>query len=320
MYAKTEGSRKVVVIGAGSVGATFCYALAQSGLSDEIALVDQNLDLARGQVLDLADGQPFFPPVRIHVGESSDYADANVIVMAAGARQAPGETRLELLRKNASVITDVTRDIAETGSKAILLVVSNPVDVLTYIAARKIGWERGRVLGSGTALDSARFRSLLSRHCHVDAHNIHGYILGEHGDSEFAAWSTTNVAGVQIDRYCPVADKCSDWPAERAKIEQQVRDSAYHIIDYKGTTCFAVGLALVRIVASILRGQRSVFTVSTVLEGEYGLNDVCLSLPCIVSERGVERIVEANLAPEEREALSRSASVLKKAITDLGVT
>jgi L-lactate dehydrogenase len=239
--------------------------------------------------------------------------------MTAGARQAPGETRLQLLRKNASIVSNVAHDIAETGSDAVLLVVTNPVDVLTHVAARRIGWERGRVLGSGTVLDSARFRSILSQHCNVDAHNVHGYILGEHGDSEFAAWSMTNVAGMQIDQYCPVCCKCGDWPEERAAIERQVRESAYHIIDYKGATCFAVGLALVRIVGAILRGQRSVLTVSTMLDGEYGLNDVCLSLPCIVYERGVERIVKASLTRQELDALSRSASVLKKTIADLGV-
>lgn len=318
MRAEATGSRKVVVIGAGAVGATFCYALAQSGLSDEVAIIDQNRDLAQGQALDLADGQPFFPPIDIHIGKPCDYADANVIVMTAGAKQGPGETRLQLLRRNAGIIADITDEIVETGSKAVLLIVSNPVDVLTYVAARRTGWERGRVLGSGTVLDSARFRSILSQHCNVDVHNVHGYILGEHGDSEFAAWSMTNVAGMQIDQYCPVCGKCNDWPEEQRRIEQQVRDSAYHIIDYKGATNFAVGLALVRIVGSILRGQRSVLTVSTMLDGEYGLSDVCLSLPCIVSERGVEQVVKADLTPQEIGSLTASASALKTAITDLG--
>jgi L-lactate dehydrogenase len=317
MSGEDSKGRKVVVIGAGAVGATFCYALAQSGLSDEIVLIDKNRDLAQGQVLDLIHGQPFFPSVRIRTGESSDYADADVIVMTAGAKQGPGETRLQLLRKNASIVADVAGEIADHASKAVLLMVSNPVDVLTYVAARKTGWARGRVLGSGTVLDSARFRTLLSQHCNVDAHNVHGYILGEHGDSEFAAWSMTNVAGIQINDYCPVCHGCEDWAKERKKIEQQVRDSAYHIIDYKGATCFAVGLALVRIVGSILRGQRSVLTVSTLLDGEYGLSDVCLSVPCVVSEQGIERVVQANLPPDERESLSASAAVLKKILAEL---
>ncbi len=318
MHTETAGSRKVVVVGAGSVGATFCYALAQSGLADEIALVDQNNDLAKGQVLDLADGQPFFPPVHIYVGKPDDYADANVIVMTAGTRQAAGETRLQLLRRNAGIMASVTGDIAKSGSNAVLLVVSNPVDILTYVAARKTGWARGRVLGSGTVLDTARFRSLLSRHCGIDAHNVHGYVLGEHGDSEFAAWSLTHVAGMQIGEYCPVCGNCRGWAEEKNIIEQEVRNSAYHIIDYKGATCFAVGLALVRIVGSILRGQRSVLTVSTMLDGEYGLTDVCLSLPCIVTEKGAEHIVKSSLTPAERASLAASASVLKDAIAALG--
>jgi len=318
MTGEEKKGRKVVVTGAGAVGATFCYALAQSGLSDEIAIVDQNCDLAQGQALDLAHGQAFFPPVHIHVGDSEDYADANVIVMTAGAKQRSGETRLQLLRRNATIITDVTRDIISKDSPAILIVVSNPVDVLTYVAACETGWERGRVLGSGTVLDSARFRSLLSQRCNIDAHNVHGYILGEHGDSEFAAWSMTHVAGMQIDDYCPVCGKCDDWPGVRKTIEQEVRDSAYHIIDYKGATCFAIGVALVRIVGAVLRGQRTVLTVSARLDGEYGLKDICLSVPCVVSEKGVERIVEARLSPDELQALSASADVLKAAIADFG--
>jgi L-lactate dehydrogenase len=318
VHTQSAGSRKVVVVGAGAVGATFCYALALSGLSDEIAIIDQNHDLARGQALDLSDGQPFFPPVHIYPGTPDDYADAGVILMTAGAKQGPGETRLQLVRKNAGIVANITGEIVKAGSTAVLLVVSNPVDILTHVAVRKTGWERGRVLGSGTVLDSARFRSILSQHCNIDAHNVHGYILGEHGDSEFVAWSMTHVAGMQIDHYCPVCGKCRDWREERGRIERQVRDSAYHIIDYKGATNFAVGLALVRIVGSILRGQRSVLTVSTLLDGEYGLSDVCLSLPCIVSDQGVEQVVKADLTPQELECLSASASVLKRAFADIG--
>jgi len=186
-FSELNPKRKVVVIGAGSVGATFCYALAQSGLADEIVLIDHNKDLARGQVLDLAHGQSFFPPVTIRVGDQQDYADATLLVMTAGARQQPGETRLQLLRRNASIVRQVARDIALANSPGMLVIVSNPVDILTKVAAEETGWRRGRVLGSGTVLDSARFRSLLSHNCGIDIHNIHAYILGEHGDSEFAA-------------------------------------------------------------------------------------------------------------------------------------
>jgi L-lactate dehydrogenase len=198
-----------------------------------------------------------------------------------------------------------------------MLVVTNPVDVLTYVALKRSGWEKGRVIGSGTVLDSSRFRHLLSKHCAVDVHNVHAYILGEHGDSEFAAWSMTNVAGINIDEYCPVCGKCSDWKKQRQLIEQQVRDSAYHIINYKGSTQFAVGLALVRITAAILRSQNSILSVSTLVESDFGIKDVCLSVPCVVSDSGVTRIIESPLTSKELASLSNSASILRKAIDSL---
>lgn len=314
---ETWEKRKVVVVGAGAVGSTFGYALAQSGLADEIVLVDRNEDLARGQVLDLAHGQPFFPSVSIRVGQTTDYADADVIVVTAGTAQKPGETRLALLQRNAAIIRDIVDNVCEQKSDAVMIVVSNPVDILTQVALQHSGWDRSRVVGSGTVLDSSRLRHLLSQHCGIDVHNVHAYVLGEHGDSEFAAWSMAHVAGMRIDEYCTKCLRCADWTAERQRIEQEVRDSAYHIIDYKGATSFAVGLALVRIVGAVLRGQRSVLTVSTFLDGEFDLRDVCLSVPCIVSHRGVERIVVSLLPSDELESLSKSATLLKNALGQL---
>jgi L-lactate dehydrogenase len=299
--------RKVVVIGAGSVGATYCYALAQSGLADEIVLTDKNEDLMKGQVLDLAHGQTFFPTVGIRSGTLEDCADT----------QKPGETRLQLIKKNAKITGSIAEEVAKSGCKGVMLVVTNPVDVLTYVALKRSGWEKGRVIGSGTVLDSSRFRHLLSKHCAVDVHNVHAYILGEHGDSEFAAWSMTNVAGINIDEYCPVCGKCSDWKKQRQLIEQQVRDSAYHIINYKGSTQFAVGLALVRITAAILRSQNSILSVSTLVESDFGIKNVCLSVPCVVSDSGVTRIIESPLTSKELASLSNSASILRKAIDSL---
>lgn len=309
--------RKVAIVGAGAVGATFCYSLAQSGLADQIVLIDKNEGLARGQVLDLVHGQPFFPTTSIRVGSPADYADAQVVVIAAGAAQSPGETRLQLLRKNASIVGGIAADIAQQKCTGVVVVVSNPVDVLTYVALERSGWAKNRVIGSGTVLDSARLRHLLGTHCGVDVHNVHAYMLGEHGDSEFAAWSMTHVGGVRIDEYCHLCGQCSDWAAQRRQIEQEVRDSAYHVINFKGATHFAVGLALVRITGAILRGESSILTVSTLLKGEFGLHDVCLSVPCIVSEEGVRRIVESPLPTHERKALSESAAILKKAAEEL---
>jgi len=316
--AEFEKRRKVVVVGAGSVGATYCYALAQSGLADEIVLIDRNNDLLQGQVLDLVHGQPFFPTVDIRAGTPKDYTDAKLVVITAGSAQQPGETRLQLLIKNASIIGSIAEDIAAHNCEGVMLIVSNPVDILTYVAIKRSGWDRGRVIGSGTVLDSARFRHLLSDHCGVDVHNVHAYMLGEHGDSEFAAWSMTHVAGINIDEYCPSCGKCNNWNIQRRLIEQQVRDSAYHIINYKGSTHYAVGLALVKITAAILRGQSSVLTVSVLLDGEFGLNDVCLSVPCIVSDGGVNTIIKSPFVEAEIEALTHSADILKKSINSLG--
>jgi L-lactate dehydrogenase len=312
--------RKVVIVGAGAVGSTFAYALAQSGLADEIALRDANHELALGQVLDLVHGQAFFPSVQIHEAQAADYADAHLIVITAGAKQRPGESRLELLQRNVKIIHDIIDEIVLQKSPAVVLIVSNPVDILTYVAHKRSSWPRGRIIGSGTVLDSARFRHLLSQHCGVDVHNVHATILGEHGDSEFAAWSMTNMAGMPIEQFCRLCLKCDDWLAARRKVAEEVRHSAYHIIDYKGATWFAVGLALTRIAAAILRNQRGVLTVSSVLEGEYGLSGVSLGVPCIVSQKGVDKVLEVALPPDEQSALVKSAAILRAAIEKLDLT
>ncbi|HBH84400.1 MAG: L-lactate dehydrogenase [Bacteroidetes bacterium GWE2_41_25] len=312
-----EQHRKVVVVGAGSVGATYCYALAQSGLASEIVLIDRNKDLVKGQVLDLVHGQPFFPPVIIRPGTESDYAGAQLVVITAGAAQKPGESRLQLLKKNAEIVGGIAETVTKQDCKGVMLIVSNPVDVLTYVALKRSGWERGRVIGSGTVLDSARFRHLIGKHCDVDVHNVHAYFLGEHGDSEFAAWSMTHIAGIPVSEYCKVCGKCPGWKEEREDIEQQVRDSAAHIINSKGSTYFAVGLALVKITGSILRNQNSILTVSTYLNGEYGIKDVCLSVPCVVSHNGIGKIIDTPLASGEQVSLMHSADILRKAIDSL---
>jgi len=310
-------TRKVVVVGAGAVGSTFAYALAQSGLADEIVLLDVNHELVKGQVLDLSHGLPYYPNVEISVGESDDYKDAHVVVITAGAKQQSGQSRLDLLQRNAAIIEDIVDDIVAQGSEGIIVVVSNPVDVLTYLAHKRTSWERGRVIGSGTVLDSARFRYLLSKQCGVDVHNVHAYVLGEHGDSQVAAWSMTHLAGVPINEYCEHCGGCDGWEQIQSDIGEAVRRSAYHIIEYKGATTYAVGLALLRIVGAILRNERSVLTVSVPLEGEYGLINVSMGVPSIVSQNGVESIIEANLSSNEREALNASASILQESIEEV---
>lgn len=313
----SKSPRKVVITGAGDVGASFAYALMQAGLAEDIALVDLNRDLAQGQVLDLAHGLPFVSPVHVHSGTADDYADAAVIVITAGAKQRPNESRLELLNRNAAIIAQIAHDIVARKSEAVVVVVSNPVDVLTYVALQQSGFPKAKVIGSGTVLDSARFRYLLSRHCSVDVRNVHAYILGEHGDSEVAAWSMTHVAGMHISDYCVVCGKCAGWHEAKKEIVREVRQSAYHIIGYKGATYYAIGLALLRIVGAILRNENSVLTVSSLLDGEFGIQDVCLSVPCLVGSDGVVRILEGRLEPEEESALRASADILRDNIRQL---
>jgi L-lactate dehydrogenase len=232
-----------------------------------------------------------------------------MIVITAGAKQSPGQSRADLIRKNARIVGTICDQISRSASEAVVVMVTNPVDALTQVAIERLGWPRQRVIGSGTVLDTARFKFMLSRHCGIDARNIHAYIIGEHGDSEVAAWSLSHIAGVSVENYCRICGVC-DYKEHHKHIAEQVRDSAYHIIDYKGSTYYGIGLSLVRISGAILRNENSVLTVSTLLQGEYGIRDVCLSVPCVVGEHGVVRIIDARLSPNEQEALNRSAQAI----------
>jgi L-lactate dehydrogenase len=303
--------RKVVVVGAGSVGTTYVYALIHTGLATEIVLIDADQTRVEGEVMDLSHGLPFIPPVTIRSGDYSDCADANLIVVTAGAKQSPSPSRTEVVERNAEIILSITAQIREYNTDAVLLMVTNPVDVLTQLALQSLNWLRGRVIGSGTVLDSARFRYMLSRHCGIDARNIHAYVLGEHGDSEVVAWSMAHIAGVSIREYCATCKRCP-WREEQKQMAQQVRDSAYHIIDYKGATYYAIGLALARISGAILRNEHSVLTVSSLLRGEYEIDNICLSVPCIIGEGGIERIITAPLSKEEQAALKASAQSIHR--------
>ena len=312
-------SRKVVVVGAGAVGSGFAFALAQSGIAEEIVLVDVNADLAKGQALDLAHGAPFYRPVNIHADVAPEaYRNAAIVVVTAGKAQAgPNQSRLDLMQINAKIVTSIVADVQAVNPDAIMLIATNPVDILTHVARLRTNWPRGRILGSGTVLDSARFRWLLAEHCGISPQNVHASILGEHGDSEFAAWSLVHVGGLPMDDYCTVCRKC-DFIHRRPQILEQVRRSAYHIIGYKGSTSFGVAMAMTQIVRAILRNERRVMTVSAPLEGEYGLNDVTLGIPCVVGAGGIEDIIEARLTPEEMQELAHSAQILRDNLAQLG--
>jgi L-lactate dehydrogenase len=310
--------RKVVIIGAGSVGTAYIYALLQTGLVAEVALIDIDEKTVAGEVMDLSHGLPFIPPVLIHAGSYSDCRDAHMIVITAGTKQKSGQSRTDLVRDNASIIKSVCGQIKNHPTDAVLIMVTNPVDILTDVALSYLGWPRERVLGSGTVLDTARLKYMLSEHCQVDARNVHAYVLGEHGDSEVVAWSMAHIAGVPIEHYCRICQGC-DARQQHKRIAEQVRDSAYHIIDYKGSTYYGIGMSLVRISEAILRDEHSVLTVSVKLEGEYDISDLCLSVPCVVGENGIERIIDVKLPAKEDKALRASADVLRsllKSISD----
>jgi L-lactate dehydrogenase len=308
--------KKIVVIGAGSVGTAYIYALLPTGVAGEIALIDIDQNRVEGEVLDLSHGLPFIPPVVIKKGDYADCADADIIVVTAGAKQKPGQSRLDLIQQNAQIVRTICRQISKVNSSAVLVMVTNPADALTYLALKELKWPYQRVIGSGTVLDSARFKYLLSQHCGIDARNVHAYIIGEHGDSEVAAWSMSHIAGMSLNEYCRICKVC-DYNEHHRKIAEEVRNSAYHIIDYKGSTYYGIGLSLVRITEAILRNENSILTVSGLLNGQYGIKDVCLSVPCIVGDNGVKMTIEAELASEELHALQASAQITRKVIDQI---
>jgi L-lactate dehydrogenase len=305
---------RIVVVGSGPVGATFAYALMITGLVSEIALIDVNRERARGEAMDLNHGLSFVRPVRIWDGDYADCARADVVVVAAGAAQRPGESRLDLVQRNVAILRDVVTQVTRhADERALLLVVANPVDVLAYAAWKLSGWPSQRVLGSGTVLDTSRFRLLLSQHFLVDPRSVHAYIVGEHGDSEIPLWSTANIGGVPLAEF-------EGWNRNAMDdIFAQTRQAAYAIIQAKGATYYAIGLSLVRIVEAIIHDQHSVLSVSTLMQGDYGLNDVYLSLPAIVARRGVERVLDVPLSQDEVVGLHRSAGVLRDTIAKAGL-
>jgi L-lactate dehydrogenase len=307
---------RVAVVGAGHVGATFAYALLLSGLAAEIVLIDVDTKRAEGEAMDLAHAVPFVPATRVWAGDYPDCRGAAVTVIAAGPGQRPGETRLDLARRNASIIGGIAARVARENPSGIVIVATNPVDVLTHVAWRASGLPRQRVLGSGTILDTARFRALLADHLSVDPRSVHAFIVGEHGDTEVPVWSLANVAGMPLRDFGRLIGTAVDEPAAGALFEQ-TRDAAYAIIERKGATFFAVATGLVRIVEAILRDQKTVQSLSSVIDGPYGLRDVALSLPAIIGRGGVERVLELPLDERELMGLRHSASVLRSALDDV---
>ncbi|WP_028587377.1 L-lactate dehydrogenase [Desulfocurvus vexinensis] len=302
---------KVAIIGMGRVGATFAYALSLKRLVNEIVVVDVDAERAEGEAMDLRHGLPLIGPMDIRSGGFEACRGADIVVITAGAGQKPGQTRLELLDNNAAVVRSIASELMALGGAPILIVATNPVDVLTHRLLAQTGFPASRVMGSGTVLDSSRLRQMLAEELRVDVRGVHAHIIGEHGDSELAVWSRANVSGIPLADFCAGRGVAFD-AAFRERVQDGVRRAAYEIIARKGSTAYAVGVALCRIVEAIVRDEKSVLTVSTAAKGRYGLPDVSLSLPCVIGEDGIELVAESPLAQDEHQALHHSAQVLLK--------
>lgn len=305
---------KISVIGAGFVGATTTYALMLGGLCEELVIVDINKDKAIGEAMDISHGAAFVKPVKVISGDYRDTENSDIVIITAGAAQKPGETRLDLVNKNIGIFKELIPEIVRYSPDAILLVVSNPVDILSYVTYKLSGFPKERVIGSGTVLDTSRFRTLLAEYLDVDARSIHGYIIGEHGDSEIAAWSLTNIAGVNLEDYVRITQKEKGDLSFMEFIPLSVKHAAYEMINTKGYTNYAIALAVRRIVEAITGDEKGILTVSSLLEGEYGLHDLYIGIPSIVSKEGVRKVIEVPLTPKEREDFLQSAKTMKEII------
>ncbi|MBN2190217.1 MAG: L-lactate dehydrogenase [Candidatus Aureabacteria bacterium] len=312
---------KISIIGCGNVGIRCAYALVIKGIVREIILVDLDRNRAEGEAMDLNHGAPYVRPVEIAAGDYPDIQGSDIVVITAGAKQKPGQSRTDLVKQNVALYRKIIPEIMEYSPGSVLLVVSNPVDILAYAAYKISGKPHREVISSGTVLDSARLRFLLSRHCNVDARNIHAYILGEHGDSEFAVWSKAMIGGMYFKEYCPICEKrdCCDRDNELNGIFSEVRDSAYKIIEKKGETSYGIGLALVKIIQSVVNDTRSILPVSTLVEDYYGVNDVYMGLPSVVGSGGIKEVLKIGLDEEEQSLFKKSAGTLKKVIKDCGI-
>ncbi len=310
-------SSKIVLIGSGAVGATFAYTVLLKGLANELVIIDVNQDKAMGDVLDLNHGLMLANPMKITAGDYPDCKDADIIVITAGAAQRPGETRIDLMNRNVAIFDSIIKEIVKYNHTGILLVATNPVDILTQVALKLSGWDKSRVIGSGTLLDSSRFRYLIAEKLGIEPRSVHGLIVGEHGDTEVPVWSSMYVSGL-IPEKC---DETSRWyltDEQKEEIYQETKGAAYKIIQKKGATYYAIALALARICEAILKDQHSVLPVSSYLEDYQGISGVCLGVPSVVGKNGVEEVIPLPLTEEEAAKLQHSANTLKQFLTEIG--
>lgn len=312
---RNMNNRKIAIIGCGYVGAATAFTIMQSGLFSEMVLLDVDRKKAEGEAMDIMHGMPFAMPIKIHAGDYDDIADSAIIVVTAGCNQRPEESRLDLVHKNIEIFRQIMGEIAARDVEGILLIVSNPVDILTYAAWKFSGLPRHRVIGSGTVLDTARLKCMLGGELGVDARSVHAFIIGEHGDSELAVFSSANVSGIDLRDFY---DMCQpdEYQDDTERIYDQVKDSAYKIIESKKATYFGVAMAVRRICECIMRNEHSILTVSGVVEGQYGASDMALSLPCIVGAGGLEQIIQIELDEKEDEQLQESIRVLSQVLDE----
>ena len=310
--------QKVAIIGCGFVGASCAFALMQSGMFSEMVLIDVDKNRAEGEAMDISHGMPFAKPSKIYAGDYDDIIDAGIIVITAGANQKPDETRLDLVHKNVKIFRSIIPQISERNCGGILLVVSNPVDVLTYVAAKLSGFTENRVIGSGTVLDTARLKRAVSEHLTVDSRSVHAFIIGEHGGSEIAAWSGANISGIPLSDFCELRGHYK-YAENTTRIAEEVKNSAYEIIEKKQATYYGIAMSVRRICEVILRDEKSILPVSSIMYGEYGISDVALSMPAIVGKNGVETKVPIPLSGDELERLQQSASMLRDVLDEVGM-
>ena len=309
--------RKAAIVGCGFVGASIAFRFLQQGLFSHLVLLDANQEKAEGEAMDLSDGLPYGSAMEITAGSYDDIADCALVVITAGANQKPGESRLDLIGRNIAILRSIIGEITAREFGGILLIVSNPVDVLTYAAWKMSGYPRERVIGSGTVLDTGRLKQLLGEELGVDSRNVHAFIIGEHGDSELAVWSEANVSGLDLESFCRIRGRALE-SRDMSRMYRQVRDSAYEIIRRKGATYYGIAMAVGRIASCIVKDEHAVLPISVALDGQYGLNGVALSLPSLVGWGGLEELLEIPLSPEEQHALDVSARQMLEAIAALG--
>ncbi|MCO8192884.1 MULTISPECIES: L-lactate dehydrogenase [unclassified Anaerofustis] len=308
--------QKIAIIGLGMVGSSIAFSLMQEGIFSEIVLIDKDRKKAKGEAMDLSHGIPFCESINIYEGDYDDIKDCYVVIITAGANQEKGETRLDLIDKNLKIYKSIIPNITKTSFEGILLVVSNPVDILTYVTLKLSGYDKKRVIGSGTVLDSARFQYMLGRHLNVDSKSIHAFIIGEHGDSELAVWDSSDIGGMKINNFCELRGHFNHEQAMN-EIFSGVKNSAYEIIERKGATYYGIAMAVKRICTALVKDEHSILPVSSYIDGEYGLNDICISIPSIVCMKGIDKVLEIPLSKREDENLFNSASKLKDVLESL---